>query len=287
MRRHLIEGYNARSDITFYQFILDWWTNDKLPHITKIKTISAYKSVLNNQILPNVNRKQLLRAVTRRDLQSILNESTGSSASTIAVVKMFLTSICKQAVIDGLMEHDISSALITPNSKKTTERSSLTDEQRERFLDACAKCGKAGLFGYVLYYLGLRRGEALGLRWGDFDFKERTVNIERQLLVGVKTESTYELADLKSNAGRRTLPVPTPLLSVLREYKQHPNTFVFVRDDGKPYAFYDSQNDWEKIMLTAGMARHIEGTYRIETDFTPHWLRHTYITTMYDAEIPA
>ena len=32
-----------------------------------------------------------------------------------------------------------------------------------------------------LYYLGLRRGEALGLQWGDFDFDEDLVHIQRDI----------------------------------------------------------------------------------------------------------
>lgn len=38
-----------------------------------------------------------------------------------------------------------------------------------------------GLFLAVLYYLGLRRGEALGLQWGDFDFDEDLVHIQRDI----------------------------------------------------------------------------------------------------------
>ena len=38
-----------------------------------------------------------------------------------------------------------------------------------------------GLFLAVLYYLGLRRGEALGLQWSDIDFRENQVHVQRDI----------------------------------------------------------------------------------------------------------
>ena len=38
-----------------------------------------------------------------------------------------------------------------------------------------------GLFLAVLYFLGVRRGEALGLQWGDIDFEEAQAHIQRDI----------------------------------------------------------------------------------------------------------
>ena len=57
-----------------------------------------------------------------------------------------------------------------------------------------------GLFLAVLYYLGLRRGEALGLKWGDFDFDEDQVHIQRDLDY---TCSTAQDGSLKTEAADR------------------------------------------------------------------------------------
>ena len=52
---------------------------------------------------------------------------------------------------------------IRPKAKKKTERRALTDQEIENVLHTIQN-HEHGLFLAVLYYLGLRRGEALGLQ---------------------------------------------------------------------------------------------------------------------------
>lgn len=53
-------------------------------------------------------------------------------------------------------------------------------EELQRFLQ-CAKSynQKAYTFFWLLAYTGLRRGEALVLKWSDIDFKENVVSVKR------------------------------------------------------------------------------------------------------------
>lgn len=62
----------------------------------------------------------------------------------------------------------------------------------------------------LLLLYGLRRGEALGLRWIDVDFEDGHVNIRRQL-VRVGTELHH--GPVKTRAGNHSLP----LLEIVRE----------------------------------------------------------------------
>ena len=60
-----------------------------------------------------------------------------------------------------------------------------------------------GLFLAILYYLGVRRGEALGLKWGDFDFAADQVHILRDIDF---TGSTSSEGSLKTAAADRFIP---------------------------------------------------------------------------------
>ena len=51
---------------------------------------------------------------------------------------------------------------------------------------------------------GLRRGECLGLMWKDIDWSTREIRVRQQMVV-VKSKPT--LAELKTDASRRTLPL--------------------------------------------------------------------------------
>lgn len=81
--------------------------------------------------------------------------------------------------------------------------------------------------------LGLRLGEVLGLQWQDFNYKERTLRVERQW-------TRYgEYGPPKTKSSKRTVPVPDALCEALRgrwvvaEYaeQEHP---IFASRAGTP-----------------------------------------------------
>lgn len=103
-----------------------------------------------------------------------------------------------------------------PRQKKN-RASALTDQETENV--AYPQNHEHGLFLAVLYYLGLRRGEALGLQWGDFDFDEDLVHIQRDIdYVG----STAHDGALKTAAANRYIPVPQELRAMLSKVRGFP-----------------------------------------------------------------
>ena len=81
-----------------------------------------------------------------------------------------------------------------------------------------------GLYLAVLYYLGLRRGEALGLQWGDLDFDEDLVHVQRDIdFCG----STARDGDLKTDAADRYVPIPGELRAMLTKMRGFPQQYVF------------------------------------------------------------
>ena len=65
---------------------------------------------------------------------------------------------------------------------------------------------------YLALSLGLRRGEALGLKWEWIDFGAKTIRIEEQWAL---TASGYAFARLKTIHSRRTLPMDDAMLGTL------------------------------------------------------------------------
>lgn len=62
----------------------------------------------------------------------------------------------------------------------------------------------------MLYYCGLRKGEANALNWNDIDFENSTVNINKSVCLKIKAEK-YRLMSTKTKASVRTLPIPKSL----------------------------------------------------------------------------
>ncbi|MGV0596780.1 site-specific integrase [Mycolicibacterium porcinum] len=69
---------------------------------------------------------------------------------------------------------------------------------------------------HLAVQMGLRRGELSGLRWSDIDLDAATLTIAQQR---VHSEAGAVVAETKTDAGRRVLPIPSTLLPVLRRAK--------------------------------------------------------------------
>ncbi|RAO02171.1 Tyrosine recombinase XerC-like [Micromonospora noduli] len=100
---------------------------------------------------------------------------------------------------------------------------------------------------WLLAVLGLRRGEAAGLRWADVDLHEGQLSVVRQ-----RTTAGYDVHEgpPKSKASRRELALDTHTMRVLRQHRQrqqerrtrrlgagmvcHNSGYVFTSPDGLP-----------------------------------------------------
>ena len=95
------------------------------------------------------------------------------------------------------------------------ERAPLTAEEASRFLsclmDEPLSAKAAGTM--LLLQCGLRRGEMLGLTWGDIDFKQRTLSVSRQFT------NDKTLRAPKSKMSRRTIAINDSLANYLTRWK--------------------------------------------------------------------
>lgn len=74
-------------------------------------------------------------------------------------------------------------------------------------------------FFNVLYYLGLRQGEATALTWNDIDFTKKEVSINKTLTTKLKGQ-LYTISSPKTSNSYRTLPIPLKLIKPLQKLKE-------------------------------------------------------------------
>ena len=78
---------------------------------------------------------------------------------------------------------------------------------------------------------GLRAGEVLGLQWADIDLDRQTLQVRRSAWYG-------KIQTAKSVASETILPIPAPLVAILKQYKAqwvpNPKGFLFVTRNGRP-----------------------------------------------------
>ena len=120
----------------------------------------------------------------------------------------------------------------------------------------------------ILLYTGVRRGEALGLRWENLDWKKGVIHIEQAVTF---LNNQPVLGETKSDAGIRTVPFDERLMDVLRPYRQIAG---FIVGDGiTPMTERTFTRMWQRIDRTIDL----HGA-------TPHTFRHTYITLAASSE---
>jgi len=122
-------------------------------------------------------------------------------------------------------------------------------------------------------YAGLRRGELRALQWGDVDFDHGLIRVERSW-----DDKTGPIAP-KSRAGRRRVPLPQPLRTVLTEHRLCQSAgaeLVFGRSGGRPLAAEALTQRAKRIWSAHGVS-----------PIGLHECRHTYASYMIAAGVNA
>ena len=288
-KEHYILGRPLPEEKLFYEYAEEWYKLRKEPFISEASR-SSYKSCFIRHVIPEFGL-QHMKAISSADIQKFVNEFAGTSKSQITLVISILRNIFSTAYAEGLIERDPTVALVRPKPKKKDARRALTDDETARVLEVIDN-NPEGLFLAVLYYLGLRRGEALGLKWGDFDFTEDQVHRQRDIDY---VYSTAQDGELKTEAADRYVPIPPELKEKLLAVRGGADEYVFHTKTGSPIPHGTFKRMWCRLMFAAGCVewRKVKpGTSRpddilkqIKPTLTPHYFRHNYITMLYESGV--
>lgn len=299
----LLTGKTAESK-PFVDIVVAWWETDKKPRLRSDATIAAYRSAINRHILTAFDHHQLIQAVTIDDLQACVDSVAGMSASISNRVIGVLQGAYGYAIKRRIHDTDLSLYLMPPNTKPPKHRDFLTDEQTARLLKAAA-VEEYGILIYLLYYTGMRRGEALALRWCDVDLRKNLIHVCRTVTCNTK------VSEGKTKAANRYIPIPVPLQAELKKRRGLPDECVVHHAQstiaGHMMSAEIARRLWIGMMYRCGLATLSEKYYGhckaslakglkpprptqdgdIIAEITPHWLRHNYVSILYDAGVDA
>ena len=175
------------------------------------------------------------------------NKPGGQAPTSIRKIVGILKQAFDYAVLCGDIKFNpVAQAPLPKKDNKKNERQVfLTAEDAQKMLDAIKNEEIAPIIFVTLYY-GLRRSEALGLRWQAVDFEANTLTINHTVIGGCRNVIRKDTT--KSYCSRRTyqlLPDIKDLLLKLKErqeeYKKrfgvcyHDNDYIFKHPNGEPY----------------------------------------------------
>lgn len=124
------------------------------------------------------------------------------------------------------------------------------------------------LFFTLLFYSGMRRGEALALRFSDIDFADNIIHV-------TKSRGNYGIGSPKTTTSTRIIPMPKTIMKQVRDYmnklyEPSPNALIF------PFSTGNAQYYWSVLLDKYG-----QDLPRIRI----HDLRHSHATMLLDAGI--
>ena len=120
----------------------------------------------------------------------------------------------------------------------------------------------------------MRRGEIVALHWADVDFEHHIIHVCHNAVMP-DGQPTIITDDLKTTAGERDIGMPADLEAELLEWhKRSRGKFVVSMYNGKPLTKSAFRSMW-RIIARAVPNKH----------FTPHTMRHTYITQLVESGV--
>lgn len=280
-----ITGEALANDRLFGDYAAKWYRVRKAP-FASASTKESYRTALNKDLFPLLGNR-MLRAITSMELQEIVNSFAGRSGTKITIILATLRGVFGSALADRLISVNPAEHLIRPVASAPAEKPALTPEQRAA-LEVVCHTHPHGHYLALMFYLGCRPGEARGLQWGDIDWRAEHVSICRD----IDYKDSSRPGALKTKASARTVPLPAPLRAILEPLRGLPGTYIAhgIRGADRPLSKTTAERLWVSFMQAADMVMAAgENRYRLSDIrstyapiFTPHVLRHNYITMCWE-----
>lgn len=191
------------------------WLHDAVAPSVRALTLEQYEQHVRLYLSPAFGQaplQKLYPADVQRFIAARL--AAGLSPRTVRISLFVLSRALRQAVKWNLIARNPVDAVDLPKAGRPAVKTFSEDQARS--LLAAVK-GDPFEPSYLLALLcGLRRGELLALKWEDLDFDAGTLAVHRAL---ERIRGRLEFVEPKSQSGRRTLPVPEPVLRALRAHR--------------------------------------------------------------------
>lgn len=278
-----------RQRITLATFVeKHWWPDHVLDGQHKPTSVQFYKYMSDDIVKYFGRKKQLAKidgeAVKRyvKYLRTEATTKTGKRYSAASVQHRFgtLRNIMEYARRYHYIQYDPCMDL-SQKEKPHREKKPidfLSPADAKRFM----QCLTAEPLYWqclmnVLITTGLRRGECIGLQWGDIDGNKLEMSVVRNVTMDKNAENKLHIGTPKTGEGR-TVPISRRLYTMLMELKRYhdsvygvllPSAFVFCApaDPYKPL-FPTEPTRWQrKFVKRHGLP-----------NVSPHDLRHTAAT---------
>ena len=193
----------------------------------KPSTFANYQMKVDKHILPEFGGLRYDMLTVQKVNRFIQNKlDSGLSAKYVSDIIIVFKTMAKYASKARGFRNILADVTLPKTEKKETILLTRTQQAKlVRYL----RCNMSSTALCILLslYTGLRVGEICGLMWGDIDFQKNCITVRRTIQRIHTGSGTDVVSDTpKSRTSRRCIPVPAPILKMLRMFRSNENYYV-------------------------------------------------------------
>lgn len=205
----------SKKQMSFKELCDEMQTNDK-----SIKTVTKRtdKDVLDKVCISFGDKK--INLITREMLQKFINDMEKVYSASY-VSKMYYTT---KKAFNYAVDHDMIETNPIAKVKRATRKDEVKKEmlfwepdQFKQFIEVVDN-EQLNVFFTFLYYMGVRKGEALALQWKDIDFDSNTVSIYKSMTNKVIGEA-WTITSPKTKNSIRNISMSSSVKEKLKFFK--------------------------------------------------------------------
>ncbi|MCX5074301.1 site-specific integrase [Streptomyces sp. NBC_00513] len=285
------------------------WVENIAKESVSENTYDGYEVAVRVHLVPGIGRHRIDR-LEPEHLESLyrLMKSKGSKPATAHQAHRTARTALGEAVRRGHAAKNAAALAKPPRVEEAEDEiEPYSVEEIQSLLIEVNKRRNSARWMLALA-LGLRQGETLGLRWADVDLENEYLKLRRNRLrpkyahgckeadpcgrkagyCPLRSQVRRETKNTKSRAGRRAVPLPGPLVRMLRAHKEvqarerkaagdlwTESEYVFTKPLGGPLSPNTDYHDWKKLIGDAGVR-----------DARLHDARHTAATVLMLLGVP-
>jgi len=263
------KGESETNSSYFETYILYWLNNIKANELKPL-SFDRLESTIKNHIIPAIGQyriNELSDSIIQTDLMNPKIKSL--SYSSIKKIHDALNACFKYAVNRRDLRYNPMNTLVMPAKAKFESKAIeiFTDDEIKKLIKSAQSKYSNGVLKYkngwgiiLMIFTGLRLGEAIALKWSDFDRENKRIKVRRNIAL-VKNRSSkgskYNIIEqntVKTDKSERSIPLSEKAVEALSHLEKNSSTYVMSTKDGNPIRPRNLQNLFDSMLRDADIS---------------------------------